>query len=399
MAKRAPKVVEVGEPLTESGPAHAVTLLSQIIGHERAKGVLQASLASGRVHHAWIFHGPAGVGKLTAAVAFAATLLDPTTAPNLSGELEPDPDSQVQRLVRAGTHPDLRIVTKELAAVSADDRTRAGKQITLPIEVIREFVIDPASKSRSMAHQPVGGSGGDAGGTRAGRVFIIDEAELMDQRTQNVLLKTMEEPPAGCVIILVTASEDRLLPTIRSRSQRVGFCPLGDQEMHRWLERRTPGEGEAELSPQRGAWVLRFAGGSPGLAEVAIRYDLFAWQEQLGPMLELGYRGKFSPDLGTAMAKIIDDRAAEAVKGRPEASKDAANKQWARRMLAFVAEDARARLRGVGGLSGVKAATPDPDAVRRAIAAIDAVADAERHLGSNVSMAFLLDALAGRISA
>lgn len=386
MAKRASKPVDTpaGGGAEEKPPAHVITRLDAVVGHSRAKEILQSSMQSGRVHHAWIFHGPTGVGKLTTAVAFAATLLDPTTSAGLSGELAPEEGSATQGLIRAGTHPDFRVVSKELAAVSRDERTRAGKQITLAIEVIREFVIEPASRSRSMG-----------GGSMAGKVFVIDEAELMDQRTQNVLLKTLEEPPAGCVIILVTSSEDRLLTTIRSRAQRVGFTALSEMEMQQWLH-----ASGLEVKGEELAFVLRFAGGSPGMAKLAVEQGLYAWQQTLGGMLDQAARGSFSPELGGAMAKLVDDRASEAVKGNPEASKDSANKAWARRMLGFVAEDARARLRSKGARAGVRVETLREDAgVARALRMLDAVSEAETQLGSNVNLGLLFENLAAQLAA
>jgi DNA polymerase-3 subunit delta' len=208
-------------------PVHGITTLDQIIGQAGAKRTLERAMQSGRVHHAWIFHGPAGVGKKTAAVAFAAAMLDPSTSADLGGNLVPEQDSAVQRLVRSGTHPDLHIITKELAAMSREDTVRKGKQFGIAKEVVEEFLTEPAGKSRMMP-----------GESRAGKVFIVDEAELLSPISQNTLLKTLEEPPAGTVIVLVTSAEERLLPTIRSRCQRVSFSPLEEGEMNKWLSRR-----------------------------------------------------------------------------------------------------------------------------------------------------------------
>ena len=71
-------------------------------------------------------------------------------------------------------------------------------------------------------------------------------------------LKLLEEPPAGTVIILVTTREDRLLPTIRSRCQRVAFAPLDDQAMQSWLA-----SADLAVDPESRRWIERFAEGSP----------------------------------------------------------------------------------------------------------------------------------------
>jgi DNA polymerase-3 subunit delta' len=155
------------------------------------------------------------VGKFTTALAFAAVILDPSSQPDLSGVIEPDPESASQQLLAAGTHPDLHIITKELAVVSRVDSVRDSKQRNIAKAVLEEFLLEPAARTGSM------------NGALASKVFIVDEAELIDGVGQNSLLKTLEEPAPGSVIILVTANEERLLPTIRSRCQRVGFAPLG----------------------------------------------------------------------------------------------------------------------------------------------------------------------------
>src|ERR1051326_6125977 len=105
MAKRPTK--EAASELSGGAPGTVVvrpiTLLDQIIGQAAAKRPSQSSMQSGRIHHAWIFHGPAGVGKFSSAVAFAAALLDPTTSPDLSGNLGPEEGGPVQQMIRAGT--------------------------------------------------------------------------------------------------------------------------------------------------------------------------------------------------------------------------------------------------------------------------------------------------------
>lgn len=360
-----------------------ITTLDGVLGQTTAKNTLESAMAAGRLHHAFVFHGPQGVGKLTTAVAFAATILDPTTGPDLSGRLAPQEGSQTQTLARAGTHPDLRIVTKELAAVSSDDRTRSGKQITLAIKVVQEFVVEPAAKARVMP-----------GTSIASRVFIIDEAELMDQRTQNVLLKIMEEPPPGCVIILVTSSEDRILPTIRSRSQRVAFTTLDDTQMAHWLAGYEK-KSAVEVPAEHRSWILRFAAGSPGLAQAAIESNLYSWHEALGPLFNQAAMGSFPPELGSTMAKLIGERAEAVVKANAEASKDAANKAWARRMLAYVAQDVRIRLREIAAKSAPGTASP---ALARALQSIEAISAAEGHLAANVNIGLLFENLAAQMT-
>lgn len=365
----------------ESHGVPIVTTLAGLIGHASAKKSLDSAMRSGRVHHAWIFAGPAGVGKFTAARAFAATLLDPTSAQGLTGEFGPDPDSPVQRLVHAGTHPDLHIITKELAAVSRNDKVRNAKQTVIPKEVLEEFLLEPAARTRAMI-----------GESLMGKAFIVDESELIAPLAQNALLKTLEEPPAGTVIILVTSNEDRLLPTIRSRCQRVAFQALEPEEMNQWVKSRS-----FDLDAKRLEWVKAFAGGAPGLALLAVECDLFRWHEAVSEMMDVIGRGGYPAEPGGVLAKLIAERAEADVKANPDASKDGANKVWGRRMLAFLAEHFRTSLRTRAQGSSFQG--PEDRAVAANLRAIEAVQAAEGYLASNVNLTMLLENLMTQVAA
>lgn len=354
--------------------------LSGVLGQPRAIETLRASMRGGRVHHAWVFAGPQGVGKRTTAEAFAAALLDPTTAPNLSGDIEPDPDSQVQRLIAAGAHPDLHIITKELAAYSDDAKVRSGKQVTIAKDVIEKRLLTPIALASTLR---LGGL--------ASKVFIIDEAELLDRsRTnapvQNALLKTLEEPPAGAVIILVTSAEEALLPTIRSRCQRVVFQPLDDASMSAWL-----GRAGLEVDADERRWLMSFACGSPGRALLAAEGGLYDWHRTLEPMLRDAERGVYSPSLGQTMAKLIEEWAKAAVASKPTASKEAANIAGTRLLLSMLSERRRMRLRD--------AAARDLGAAERELRALDAIDEAERQVAAAVTITNAMEFLSAQLSA
>jgi len=344
--------------------------MSDIMGHAVPKRVLNDAMASGRVHHCWIFQGPQGVGKFTSAVAFAALLLDPTTARDFSGAFAADPDSVVQRLLRSGSHPDLHVIVKELARFSADKTIRDSKQKNIPMAVAEEFLLDPASRAANLH-----------GGAFASKVFLVDEAELLARggdRTQGVLLKMLEEPPAGTVFILCTTAEDLLLPTIRSRSQRVSFALLSDREMQRWVASRTqlPAGPEAD-------WLVSFAAGSPGVLEAAQTGRLYTWWERLAPMLRALDAGEFRPELAGAMWECADGWATAWVEKHPHSSKESANRDgadWIFRLLAWWNR---------------------PSLFTKPLLAagrIDAIRGAERRLDANVNGLFVMEELAGRLS-
>ena len=339
--------------------------LNDILGQDRALAVLRGCIASGRVHHAWVFHGPDGVGKSTTARAFAGALLEPGLAPNLAGELKPDPDSPTQRLIDAGAHPDLRIISKELAQHSRKDTVRRSKQRSIAVEVIREFLIEPAGLGATATS-----------GAIASRVFIVEEAHLMERESANTILKLLEEPPRGVVLILLTNRESLLLPTIRSRCQRVGFGPLDDASMRAWMSRSGPAMDEA-----RREWTLAFAQGSPGAALEAHESGVYEWATTIQPLLEHMDRGRYPVELGATLAKLVEDWATEAVRGRPNASKDVANKAGLRLLMALFAAWGRKRLR---------LASDEHERARR-LREIDLVAETEASIERNVNPGMALE--------
>jgi len=345
--------------------------LRDILGQPAAIANLCAALRSGRVHHAWIFHGPEGVGKRTAAEAFGAALLDATTREREDGLFEPDPESETQRLIAAGTHPDLHVITKELARYSDERAVRERKLITIPREVIDQHLIVPAQLAPSMRSEAT-----------ATKVFIVDEAELLNQTTQNAVLKTLEEPPTGAVIILVTSSEERLLPTIRSRCQRVAFGALDAASMRDWAKRQGV---QAPAAGGPGSWAQSFASGSPGRLLQALEGGMADWGRRLEPMLASADRGDFDAGLGPAMATLVDEWAQAWVKEHENASKDAANKAGASRLLGMLAERSRLALRDVAARGG------DAEPALRAIELIEAT---RRDIASNVNQKLAFEHLA-----
>ncbi len=358
----------------EAGPpAPRPIPLDEVLGQPRAIGLLDSAVTSGRLHHAWVFYGPEGVGKFTTALAFGAVVLDPSAAPDAEGRVRPDPGSQVQTLLRAGSHPDMHIVRKELASVSRSDQVRSSKQTRLAKEVVEEFLIEPAARTRVLS-----------GDSLAGKVFIVDEAHLLGIEAQNSLLKTIEEPAEGTLIVLVTPSEERLLPTIRSRCQLVAFGTLDGDSMQAWMRR-----AEVDLGSVDPAWALGFAGGSPGVLRAIVESGLGGWQAELQPALERLHAGQGVIELGGLLAKLVDEAAAAAVAGDARASKDVANRVAARRMFRLLGESFRGAMRRSAAVGRV-------DQAERAAACIGFIEVAERQVDSNVAMALVFENLAAQ---
>ena len=159
---------------------------SELLGQPEAVSQLRLAVASkdSGLQHAWLITGPPGSGRSNAAAAFAAALLCETGGCG---------DCKSCRMVIAGSHPDVTVLATEKVIIS--------------IEEIRGLV----------AASYFGGS------ISKYQIMIIEDADRMAERSSNVLLKTLEEPPAGTIWILCAPSEADMLPTIRSRVRRVAL--------------------------------------------------------------------------------------------------------------------------------------------------------------------------------
>ena len=210
---------------------------------DRAIGLLRKALAAERVAHAWIFAGKDGVGREKTAFEFGKTLLcaNPvykSDAPESCGICESC------RLCGAGSHPDLNLIYKELREYTENGKGKAPP-VEVPIDVIREFLIDKAYTSPVAAER---------------KIFVVKEAEKLNHFSQNALLKVLEEPPEFCTIILLCTRLEQLLPTTRSRCQIVNFGPVSEEYIRARLTESGSVSGEA------GTYLSRFAEGSLGEA-------------------------------------------------------------------------------------------------------------------------------------
>ncbi|MCC6361043.1 MAG: DNA polymerase III subunit delta' [Phycisphaerales bacterium] len=191
---------------------------------ERALSILRRSFESGRIHHAYLFDGPEGVGKELTARVLAARLLCDNVAgqsgfqaglgfANAVDEFEPCGDCRSCRLMESGGHPDYHLIERGLHKQHPERSVRKSKGLFLVVDLVRHFLIEHASAAPTLGRR---------------RVFVMRDAERMNEEAQNALLKTLEEPPGRACLILVTSSAQRLLPTIRSRCQAIpfGFLPV-----------------------------------------------------------------------------------------------------------------------------------------------------------------------------
>ncbi|EJW12081.1 DNA polymerase III delta prime subunit [Rhodovulum sp. PH10] len=198
----------------EEGPSvpHPRENLS-LVGHAAAEQTLLAAYRSGRVPHAWLITGPAGIGKATLAYRFARFVLanpDPAAPPvQAATSLAVSPDAPAARRIAAATEGGLLVLER-----TTDDKGKLRTVIS--VDQVRDTV-------------------GFFGATATGggwRVCLVDVAEeLKFPEGANALLKILEEPPQRALLLLVSHSPGRLLPTIRSRCRVLALRPLGVPEV------------------------------------------------------------------------------------------------------------------------------------------------------------------------
>ena len=202
----------------------------RVRGHDALVEGFRRAVRRGRLAHAYLFTGPAGVGKRLFAVELAKALLCEKATEGSVQACDNCP-SCVQ--VEAETHPDF------FAAV------RPPEALEFPIDLMRQLCQSFALKSARGR----------------GKVILIDDADDLNEESANCFLKTLEEPPPRSVLILIGSTPDRQLQTIVSRCQVIRFAPLSPERVDELLQAQ--GIDEATL---RGR-LVRLSAGSPGLAK------------------------------------------------------------------------------------------------------------------------------------
>ncbi|MCU0915373.1 MAG: hypothetical protein MUC88_12530 [Planctomycetes bacterium] len=220
--------------------------LKDVFCQDRALGILQRGLAAQRTANAYLFAGLEGVGKYKTARAWAKLLLcqSPQIRKDKSGSCADSCGSCPPcTLLEAGSHPDYVHVYKELLEYTKEGKGRKTP-VDLPIDVIREFLIDQVAIRPALSQR---------------RVFVVSEAEKLNVNSQNALLKVLEEPPHYCTIILLCTRLEQLLPTTRSRCQIIRFGPIADER----IIAHVTGMG---LGTREATFFARLAQGSLGWA-------------------------------------------------------------------------------------------------------------------------------------
>lgn len=219
-----------------------------LAGNERNKRVIQRLLqrGDGQIGRTLIFAGPAGVGKRQ----FALTMAKAANCLGVVPEQSPDSCDRCAtcRRVDEGSYGDVTMIVPDGQSIRiAQTRAMNDEVFYLPREGRQ-------------------------------RIFIIDEAERLREESANSLLKTLEEPPPTSTIILVTSRPDSLLPTIRSRAQRLNFTPLDLPALEAFLAAHYPRPREEN------ALLARLSGGCIG---AALAIDLSVYRQERRVLLEL----------------------------------------------------------------------------------------------------------------
>ena len=362
----------------------------------RAHRMVQRALACERTPHAYVFAGPAGVGKEMLASRLAKLLLcaspverklpkevaagwDATAGVDACGQCEEC------TLFNAGTHPDFSLIHRQLNKQHPDQQVRKRKALMLSVEVIRHFLIDRLSTSPARGRA---------------KVFIVREAERLSESAQNSPLKSLEEPPHRTFIILLANALERLLTKTRSRCQQVVFQTLPDAFIESQLSSLRPDAGD-----KASAFAARQAMGSIGTALQLIDDGVHALKTQWGEKLaELASaRRGFAP---TALAKPFEADAkqlAEHVKQRdPDVSDTDSTRAGLQTLIAALASFYNDALRSATG-AALTPINADQPKIIQAIAsahttdqlqqALRRLSEAEYHLSRNAHIELALETL------
>jgi DNA polymerase-3 subunit delta' len=216
---------------------------------QRAYEQTLAALDAGRLGHGLLICGPAGLGKRAVALRLAEHVL--TRGP------DPAHAQRSAKLIAAGTHPDLQLVS------FIPNRSGDKLRTEIIIEQVREV-------SQKLALTPQYG---------VAQIVIIDPADAINRAACNALLKTLEEPAPGRYLWLISAQPARLPATIRSRCQRLEFKLPPWQEAQQWLL----AQGFAAAAAEQ---ALRAARGHPGLAAEWLRANGLALRQAVAADLE-----------------------------------------------------------------------------------------------------------------
>ncbi|HEY8699039.1 MAG TPA: DNA polymerase III subunit delta' [Rhizomicrobium sp.] len=243
----------------------------RLIGQDAALARAARAIRAGRPPQAWLIAGPPGIGKATLAYRIARYLLRYGATGEGPEDLSVPANDAVSVQVTANSHPGLLVLKR---GVNPD----TGRMMTvLGVDVIRRLA----------------GFFGMTSGAGGWRIAIVDTADDMNEAAANALLKALEEPPRHSILMLLANAPGRLLPTIRSRCQRLDLRPLSETDLATALHEYLPGTEQRELQA-----LAKLAGGSIGAALALAGEDGLALAKEANTLIETAA----SPDVPSLMA-------------------------------------------------------------------------------------------------
>ena len=269
----------------------------RVRGHDAQIESFRRAVQRGRLAHAYLFTGPGGIGKRLFAVELAKALL----CESAPFDLARSPLSACDRCpacvqIESETHPDF------FRAVRPEDKSE------FPIDLMRELCQAFSLKSARGR----------------GKVILVDDADDLNQESANCFLKTLEEPPARSVLILIGSTPDRQLPTIVSRCQVIRFAPLAPSVVEKLLAAN--GVEDAALRQR----LVSLSGGSAGFAQALADPELLDFRRRL---LDALVQPRFN---AVALAKEWHTFAEEA--GKETAAQRARAKLLLRMLIDFLTD-------------------------------------------------------------
>jgi len=310
-----------------------------IVGHDDIVERFRLTLESGRLASTYLFVGPPGVGKRRFALEFARSLL---CLESPEAALDPCGRCESCGMIAAGNHPDLDVV-----GLPKD-------KSTLPIDL---FIGDLEHRNQEGLCHRLGMR--PFFGRR--KVAVVDDADYFSVASANCLLKTLEEPPASALLILIGTSPSRQLPTIRSRSQIVRFRPLEMESVAEILVQSGVVEDRETASR-----VAALSEGSLDRAKELADSALWGFRDQLFGMLQ---KPRFdSVRAARAIQAFVDDAGKEASQKR----------ERLRVVLGFALEYYRSQLRAI------------PESADQFLAALDSSLAASEHIGRNANVGLVI---------
>lgn len=254
------------EAAAEEPPSPAFA--EQLFGHGQVLEDFRQALAGDRMPHAWLFAGPKGIGKATLAYHCAREALaipaEDSGEPALFGAPEPAaaaedphrPDASLFRQVASGAHPDFMLLERSADPNAKDKRLRTAIVIG-QVRAATQFLRRTSSGSRW-------------------KVLLVDSADDLNVNAANALLKVLEEPPGQAIVLLVSHSPGRLLPTIRSRVRSRQLRPLSEPDFAGVLDSLDLSVPEAQRSR-----LSQLCEGSAGRAVQLLGSDALALDAQV----------------------------------------------------------------------------------------------------------------------